>query len=153
MLKKYPKGQNQNIRSPTFSETFLVVLGDRDVVVKADYQSHLRAHYYSRPSASCVFQHLERKINQSLHIKGQAFIYEFSVSVFKSATYCWRTFMNQIHILNYSRIMPGRVGEVLVCWSRKFVDPLAKAVWKMIWWCLWSKMFWRFCYVFGSFAG
>lgn len=31
----------------------------------------------------------------------------------------------------------------LLCWSRKFADPLAKAVWMMIllciWWCLWRE--------------
>ena len=46
-------------------------------------------------------------------------------------------------IINLTWVMPGRVGDVLVCWSRKFADPLAQVIWKMIlfciWWCLWRE--------------
>lgn len=46
-------------------------------------------------------------------------------------------------ILNLHWIMPERVTDVLLSWGRKFANPIAKAIWKMIlsciWWCLWRE--------------
>jgi mannosylglycoprotein endo-beta-mannosidase len=40
-------------------------------------------------------------------------------------------------------VMPASVVGVLQSWKKKFKDPLAKAIWKMIpsclWWCLWRE--------------
>ena len=42
-------------------------------------------------------------------------------------------------ISNIYWVMPARVFDVLLCWERKFKDPLAKAIWNMVpscvWWC------------------
>ena len=46
-------------------------------------------------------------------------------------------------IMNLSWVMPGRVIEVLRCWKKKFDNPIALAVWRMIplavWWILWNE--------------
>lgn len=40
--------------------------------------------------------------------------------------------MHVLGIMNFYWVMLRKVGDVLMSWNRKFLDPLAKAIWKMI---------------------
>ena len=44
-------------------------------------------------------------------------------------------------VLNFPWVMPEKVEGVLWSWNRKFSNPIAQALWRMIpsciWWCLW----------------
>jgi mannosylglycoprotein endo-beta-mannosidase len=46
-------------------------------------------------------------------------------------------------MVQLSWVMPATIVGVIQCWKKKFRDPLATVIWKMIpsclWWCLWRE--------------
>jgi mannosylglycoprotein endo-beta-mannosidase len=48
-----------------------------------------------------------------------------------------------LSITNFHWVMPEKVVDVLWSWNRRFSNPVAKVIWRMIpscvWWCLWRE--------------